>query len=467
MLRKYINTDNTGNIMKSLITLYLLFINLLAQAAIPINERNALVGLYNSTNGASWNDNTNWLTNDPCDNNWSGIVCNETGETVTKVVLVSNNLDGTMIPELGDLINLTELTLRNNHLTGSIPIELSALSNLQTLNLSLNQLSGSIPYQLGVLSGLTRLILDHNQLTGFIPSELGTLNNLNYLYLHYNQLDGYIPPEIGDLNNLQWLNLKVNQLTGNIPAELGNLSQLISLQLDNNLLNGSIPPQLGNLSNLLYLIAHDNLLSGYIPEELGNLTNLLQLYLNNNQLTGYIPMELGNLNQLQRLYLNSNLLSGNVPESFLLLTSLTELQLNLGFNCLYTNDSLLDDFLDSKSGIDWSGTQTVAPKNLVITSVNLNDISISWDAIEYESGADGRYHIWYNTTATGSFIDGGTTINKSETTYTITGLSTDISDYFIYITTETDAHIQNSNDLSSNPSRMVTTAPPIFVNGFE
>ena len=30
-------------------------------AAIPTSERDALIALYNSTDGDNWNDNTNWL----------------------------------------------------------------------------------------------------------------------------------------------------------------------------------------------------------------------------------------------------------------------------------------------------------------------------------------------------------------------------------------------------------------------
>ena len=45
-----------------------------AVAQIPVSECEALEALYNSTNGASWTTNTNWLlTNTPC--SWYGVTC--------------------------------------------------------------------------------------------------------------------------------------------------------------------------------------------------------------------------------------------------------------------------------------------------------------------------------------------------------------------------------------------------------
>ena len=48
-----------------------------AQAAIPAAERNVLIALYNSTNGDSWTDNTNWKTGgafSPADTEWVSMI---------------------------------------------------------------------------------------------------------------------------------------------------------------------------------------------------------------------------------------------------------------------------------------------------------------------------------------------------------------------------------------------------------
>ena len=98
--------------------------------------------------------------------------------------------------EYYSVLNTTELDLSSNQLTGSIPPEIRNLTNLTYLNLSSNQLTGSIPSKIGNLTNLTSLWLFNNQLTGEIPSEIGILTNLNYLYLHNNELTGIIPDAI-------------------------------------------------------------------------------------------------------------------------------------------------------------------------------------------------------------------------------------------------------------------------------
>ena len=292
---------------------------------IPQSEYEALVALYNSTDGANWSNNSGWLeTNTPC--NWYGVTCS--AGHVTGLSLGLNQLSGSIPPELGNLTNLQSLFLNQNQLSGSIPPELGNLVNLQDLRLyNNNQLSGSIPPQLGNLTNLQSLRLSGNQLSGSIPLELSNLVNLQDLGLAGNQLSGSIPPELGNLVYLQDLGLSNNQLTGSIPPELGNLTNLQGLWLHNNQLTGSIPTELGNLINLRDLGLISNQLSGSIPPELGNLTNLRDLGLGYNQLSGGIPPELGNLVSLRWLNLNSNELSGSIPPQLGDLANLESLHL--------------------------------------------------------------------------------------------------------------------------------------------
>ena len=223
----------------------------------------ALAALYNATNGAGWQDKTNWLGSRPM-GEWKGVRTNSLGR-------------------------VNDLTLSGNRLSGTIPAELGNLAFLSSLYLYTNQLSGEIPSEMGDLSNLRYLELNHNQLSGQIPSELGSLSKLERLSLHSNRLTGQIPSDLGSLASLKQLNLGGNQMTGTIPAELGNLTNLTSLGLSNNQLTGSIPTELGNLTNLTGLWLYNNQLTGSIPTELENLTNLTHLYLAGNQLTGCIP----------------------------------------------------------------------------------------------------------------------------------------------------------------------------------
>ena len=289
------------------------------------SDRDALVALYNATDGPNWTNSANWLSDRPV-GEWYGVQSWEEGRA-NALRLSANGLSGSLPAELGNLSNLQLLTLARNQLSGTIPSELGNLSNLRHLNFSENQLAGSIPSELGSLTRLGYLDFAGNQLSGNIPSRLGSLTDLTQLWLNRNQLSGSIPSEFGKLTRLTDLHLSGNQLSGSIPSELGNLSNLEVLYLDDNQLSGTIPSALGNLSNLESLSLNHNQLSGTIPSELGNLSNLDDLSLNHNQLSGTIPSELGNLSNLFFLFLENNQLSGSIPSELGNLSGLAELTL--------------------------------------------------------------------------------------------------------------------------------------------
>ena len=129
----------------------------IAKAAIPAAERQALIDLYNSTNGAGWTNKTGWLGAAGTECSWFGITCDAGGSTVIYV------------------------DLRSNQLSGSIPTTFGSLTSLQYLYLDSNQLSGSIPTTLGNLASLQGIMLMSNQLSGNIPTTLGSLTHLRYL----------------------------------------------------------------------------------------------------------------------------------------------------------------------------------------------------------------------------------------------------------------------------------------------
>ncbi len=325
----------------------------------PATDREALVALYEATDGPNWVNNDNWLTDAPLGewygvetdgsgrvvglelsrhgltgpippalgnlgnlrtldlgwNNLSGPIPSELGQlgNLRRLILWENGLYGHIPPELGSLGELQSLILSGNQLTGAIPLTLGELVKLGGLVLKANELTGPVPPELGNLAELTTLRLDQNNLEGQIPSQLGRLNKLRGLNLGWNNLTGPIPPELGNLVSLSSLSLNVNELTGPIPPELGNLAELRDLTLGNNELTGPIPPWLADRKQLTRLHLHNNGLTGPIPPALGSLAELKSLWLGDNQLTGPIPRELGNLNLLELLSLGGNRLSGPVP----------------------------------------------------------------------------------------------------------------------------------------------------------
>ena len=272
-------------------------------------DRQALVALYNATNGPGWTDNTNWLNGSV--SNWHGISVE--GGRVTEIDLSGPNPFG-------------------NYLFGSLPPEIQNLTALERLDLSGNTfLGGGIPDVIGDLISLSYLDLTWCAIGGIIPESIGNLSNLNELYLSRNNLSGDIPTTIGNLSNLQTLELSNNSIIGGIPESLGNLNNLTIFKCYSTTIGGQIPQSIGNLNSLAILSLSYSSLSGAIPESIGNLTNLGGLDLSHNQLTGNIPESMGDLSNLHILYLYSNQLTGIIPESLVNIDNLHELYLNNNF----------------------------------------------------------------------------------------------------------------------------------------
>ena len=353
--------------------------------ATAMRERAALTALYDATGGQDWKTNDGWLNDAPLDQ-WLRVTTDEDGR-VTSLDVGSNQLNGEIPAELGNLQRLRLLYISDNDLTGVLPHSLTGISGLESFHFHNNPglcapidetfqawLSGianvrgsscaledsledrevlvelynaldgenwtnntnwlterPIREWYGVTNDasgrVNGLLLDGKELTGDLPAELGSLSNLQRLELGNNKLAGEIPAELGSLSNLQRLELSNNKLTGEIPTELGSLGNLEILLLGSNQLTGEIPRELGSLSNLETLAIKINQLTGEIPKELGNLSNLEILTLMANRLTGAIPTELGSLSNLITLELNYNQLTGEIPTELGNLSNLNTLML--------------------------------------------------------------------------------------------------------------------------------------------
>jgi hypothetical protein len=243
-----------------------------------VSQYDALMQLYNATNGHRWSVNTNWGSGSisPC--HWFGIRCNPAG-------------------------NVTVINLCMNHLSGYIPSSIASLSSLREIALTYNNLFGDIPFSLGSLSELAALDLSRNQLSGEIPASLGCLSHLSYLLLPQNRLVGSIPAEIGSLTELTTLDLSLNHLSGLIPPTFQNLYNLTGLFLSNNRLSGTIPV-MSQLEYLIYFWLGSNYLTGPIPSWLGSFLRLNSVNMSYNSFTGCVPSF--SESNLQYLFLNDN-----------------------------------------------------------------------------------------------------------------------------------------------------------------
>ncbi|KAF3525746.1 hypothetical protein F2Q69_00048921, partial [Brassica cretica] len=93
----------------------------------------------------------------------------------------------------GTLNQMFGLDLSSNELNGEIPEELGDLKRVRSLNLSRNSLSGSIPGRFSNLKSIESLDVSFNKLHGPIPSQLTMLQSLVVFNVSYNNLSGVIP----------------------------------------------------------------------------------------------------------------------------------------------------------------------------------------------------------------------------------------------------------------------------------
>ncbi|MEZ4993446.1 MAG: HYR domain-containing protein [Saprospiraceae bacterium] len=328
-------------------------------------DRDALIALYEVTNGKKWKTKWDTTSCDPC--SWFGVGC-DVELRVISLDLPSNQLSGP-IPNL-NLPELVHLNLRANKLNGPIP-NFSLMPKLEELHLGNNELEGRIP-TFNALPDLTHLILKNNSLSGCYPitwvNGVSTLlcdqlieydftgnpglqpgdrsqdfkefceeglaacqcdhPDFEGLMSVYNALDG---PNWTNQTNwgntgdncdpCTWygvnclnervvsLDLMANNLSGVLPSVI-DLPELVALELKDNDISGSLP-NLNHLPKMVYLNVSKNRLSGSIPN-FSHSPDLGYLYLYENQLSGEIP-DFSHIPKLSYLYLYSNNLSGEIP----------------------------------------------------------------------------------------------------------------------------------------------------------
>ena len=214
--------------------------NVMVAGELDQDERDALVALYESTNGPDWYEDRNWMGNgDIC--GWHGITCCRVFcqiIAVRAVLLKGNNLVGAIPPEIGGLWDLRVIELHHNHLSGEIPSEIGQLAHLRELYLHRNDLSGPIPVEMGGLLGLSWLMLGENRFSGPIPHELLNLEYLEFFILEDNELSGSLPAGLFDMSRLWVLDLSSNRFEGPVPQELTDVQ---TVDLSSNRFSGPIP----------------------------------------------------------------------------------------------------------------------------------------------------------------------------------------------------------------------------------
>ncbi len=381
---------------------------------LPQREREALIDLYNETNGDEWSIREGWLGPPGTECDWFGVECACFSEFGGPCPFVYG------------------IDLQHNNLRGRLPRSISNLRSLRLLDMLVNRLRGELPH------------------------ELGRLRNLKLLELGVNELTGEIPPELGNLTRLRWLNLSGNKLRGTIPSEMANLKRLQGLGLIQNQLTGDIPRWLGSLTELVDLGLGRNQLTGQIPEELFDLEHLTALGLEENHLTGRIPEGIGN-HDLHGVTLQGNRLTGPIPESILNLDFLSFI--NVDWNAVYPTSAEVEQFLIDRSGhLGWVLTQTLPPEDLTATTTGPTSVRLEWVPVNYIPGVlheQGGYLVYARAASDSRFRLVKTVPGKQTSAVDVAGLTPGTT-YTFRIRTSSRPHAENENTVRSEMTQPVT-----------
>jgi Leucine-rich repeat (LRR) protein len=368
--------------------------------------RNALIHLFEQTEGDQWYDKSGWKT-PPLSSDgfgmpqseckWEGITCDSYGQVI-------------------------HIELDTNNLTGPIPADIGNLKSLVKLNFSNNQLSGEIPANLSLLSSLQELRLDHNVLTGSVPGQIFQLSNLQILQLNHNQLSGNLDGTISQMQSLLSLNISHNQLTGGF------------------------------------------------PQSILSLYNLQHLDISQNYLTGLIPQGLSGMSYLQVLNISGNQFSGNLPSDIINLSMLSDHQSDFRYNQLTTQEQSLADFISLKQidNDDWQSTQTLVPTNLNVLNTTDDIIHFKWIPVDYTIH-DGGYEICCAKYVGGDYENCKIVNNKLTASYEMPGFKPE-TNYYCQIRSFTLPHTDNPNQLYSDfssPLSATTQEEEIIWNTME
>eukprot|EP00566_Odontella_aurita_P004182 CAMPEP_0113600098 /NCGR_PEP_ID=MMETSP0015_2-20120614/42522_1 /TAXON_ID=2838 /ORGANISM="Odontella" /LENGTH=1207 /DNA_ID=CAMNT_0000508325 /DNA_START=54 /DNA_END=3677 /DNA_ORIENTATION=+ /assembly_acc=CAM_ASM_000160 len=290
--------------------------------------------------GQQYNDTFARLLSGEPECEWYGVSCPGGDNFVREIELMTNNMTGTLPPELALMPVLQRLSFVNNELTGTLHSEFGSMKhlidiefhynlftgtvpesfydadNLIRLNLGGNLLTGTISPQIKNLRSLVGLFTFDNTFSGSIPTEVGDLEYLSYTRWSSNLHSGQIPTEIGQLTNLIELYLQWNKLTGPLPSTVGELTYLEDFFINNNELTGPLPTQLYSMESLTFFYCFDNSFLGTISSLIGSLTNLERLIIRRNFFTGTLPSELMELENITMIWAHYNDFSGTVSEDF-------------------------------------------------------------------------------------------------------------------------------------------------------
>ncbi len=289
-----------------------------------LEERAALIALYNATDGAHWLNNTNWCSDEPL-SEWYGISTDPETKRVIGLDLSFNGLNGALPAELANLQKLRALHLEETvgFITNLDPV--FDLQNLEELSFGIG-----LQWDINALDETDEQHIQSHMMA--VPSAIGKLKNLKRLFV--SGINADLPEELFGLDKLVTLSLGSFNTGRPLQVGFGKLTNLQALTISSLYedkvagvipVNGTLPEDIFDLEKLEYLMILDTNIEGELSPRIGDFKNLIFLNLYGNQFSGSLPPELTHLNLIENgrkgsyvpgVNLGVNHFSGKVPEEF-------------------------------------------------------------------------------------------------------------------------------------------------------
>ncbi|KAL9402328.1 hypothetical protein Peur_006177 [Populus x canadensis] len=137
----------------------------------------------------------------PC--SWFGVECSYDGKVVV-LNLKDLCLEGTLAPEITNLVHIKSIILRNNSFSGIIPEGVGELKALEVLDFGYNNFSGPLPPDLGSNPSLAILLLDNNERLRSLSSEIQHLETLSEFQVDENELSNAAKGSSRNKRSITW-----------------------------------------------------------------------------------------------------------------------------------------------------------------------------------------------------------------------------------------------------------------------
>ncbi|MCX6822567.1 MAG: leucine-rich repeat protein, partial [candidate division SR1 bacterium] len=321
---------------------------------VPSYECDALAALYGSTNGQSWNDNTNRGI-DTTVGNWYGITVG--GGQVQQITLGSNNLSGTIPAGFSNLGGLELLDLSTNYLPVIQTGAFDGFTSLLQLSLEDDKIGYLISDEFAGAPNLVYLAIGSNGISNIDYPIFSGLPNLNFLLIDKNKISHIAGGTFDGAPNLIGISIGSNTIKSIDSGTFAGLYNLTGVNLSSNKIASINSGTFDGRPPLEYLDLSSNYISLLPSNTFDALPNLVTLDLRGNQIPSLYNGIFSSLSNLTTLDVSANQIASLHNEDFSGLPALDILR--IGSNQISSIQSGTFDGLSSLTALD------VASNNMI------------------------------------------------------------------------------------------------------